>query len=262
VSRARGLAIGSLLALAACAGPVGVPLPALPRDDPRPAALLAAFAEQADRREGLRGDARLAVDADSPQPLHLRSRQSLVLERPASLRIEVQGMLGATLAVLAIDGRQYAFFDTGSRRFDQGPLTDDVLWRLARLSLQPDEVVAVVLGGPRLAPGLSVRAAYATGDGGVRVELAGDEGSGRALEFDAAGNLREWVARDPLRGAWTARFDDYAEVAGQSLAHRVSIDTGDTRAVLQLRNVELNPSLPADIFRLDGLAARSGAEGG
>ena len=259
MSRARGLAVAALLALAACAGPVAVPLP---RDDPRPAALLAAFAQQADRREGLRGDARLAVDADSPQPLHLRSRQSLWLERPASLRIEVQGMLGATLAVLAIDGHQYAFFDTGSRRFDQGPLTDDVLWRVARLSLQPDEVVAVVLGGPRLGPDLSVRAAYAMAEGSVRVELEGDEGASRALQFDAAGKLREWVARDPYRGAWTARFDDYADVAGQSLAHRVSIDTGDTQAVLQLSHVELNPSLPADIFRLDGLAARSGAEGG
>jgi len=259
VSRARGLAIASLLALASCAAPVAVPLP---RDDPRPAALLAAFADQASRRDGLRGDARLAVDADSPQPLHLRSRQSLVLARPASLRIEVQGMLGATLAVLAIDGQQYAFFDTGSRRFEQGPLTDDVLWRIARLSLAPGEVVEVVLGGPRLAPDLSVRAAYAMADGGVRVELEGDQGARRALEFDAEGKLREWVARDPERGAWTARFDDYADVAGQSLAHRVSIDTGDTQAVLQLSHVELNPSLPADIFRLDGLAARSGAEGG
>ena len=259
MSRARGVAVASLLALAACAGPVAVPLP---RDDPRPAALLAAFAEQVSRRDGLRGDARLAVDADSPQPLHLRSHQSLVIERPASLRIEVQGMLGATLAVLAIDGSQYAFFDTGSRRFEQGPVTEAVLWRIARLSLQPDEVVAVVLGGPSLGPDLSVRAAYAMAEGGVRIELEGDAGAHRALEFDAAGKLREWVARDPDRGAWTARFDDYADVAGQSLAHRVSIDTGDTQAVLQLRNVELNPSLPADIFRLDGLAARSGAEGG
>jgi outer membrane biogenesis lipoprotein LolB len=237
----------------------------LARDDPRPSALLAAFAQQVDGRSALRGSARLAVDTESGKgvvPVRLRARQTLVLERPANLRIEVQGMLGATLAVLATDGSEYAFFETGSRHFERGPLTPDLLWRIAGLELQPDEVVDVVLGGPRLPPDIALRAAYAVEEGGVQVELEGGEGARRALRFDAAGQLREWVARDPDRAAWTARYDDYADVSGQALAHKVSIDTGSARAVLQLSDVELNPPLPPDIFRLDGLAARSDAEGG
>jgi hypothetical protein len=261
VIHARPLVAGALLAFTACAGLR--PLPLAP-DDPRPAALVAAFAERAALREALRGSARLSVDVDGngARSVRLRARQSLVLERPARLRIEVQGMLGNTLAVLAVDGAEYALFETETRRFERGPLEPDLLWRVAGLTLQPDEVVEVVLGGPRLAQDLALRAAFAAPDGGVRVELADDAGARRALEFDAEGRLREWVARDPHRTPWTARFDDYAPVAGEALAHRVSIDTGSARAVLQLRDVELNPPLPADIFRLDGLAARVGAEGG
>jgi hypothetical protein len=107
-----------------------------------------------------------------------------------------------------------------------------------------------------------VRAAFAVEAGGVQVELGSDAGTRRALRFDAEGNLRAWLARDGEHAAWTARYDDYADVAGQALAHRVSIETDSARAVLQLGDVELNPPLPADIFRLDGLAARSDAEGG
>ena len=256
------LAVAGWLLLLACAGPRAVPLP---EGDPRPSALLAAFAQQVESRSALRGSARLAVDAASGKgvaPVRLRARQTLVLERPASLRIEVQGMLGATVAVLATDGSEYAFFETGSRHFESGPLTPDLLRRVAGLELQPDDVVAALLGGPRLPPDLELRAAYADAEGGVQVELEGDAGSSRALRFDAAGQLREWIARDPDRAAWSATYDDYADVSGQALAHRVSIDTGSARAVLQLSNVELNPPLPADIFRLDGLAARSDAEGG
>jgi len=261
VSRAW-LAVAGWLLLAACAGPRAVPLP---QDDPRPSALLAAFAQQTDSRSALRGSARLAVDSVSGKgvtPVRLRARQTLVLERPASLRIEVLGMLGATLAVLTTDGSEYAFFETGSRHFESGPITPDLLRRVAGLELQPDDVVALVLGGPRLPPDLALRAAYAVEEGGVQVELEGNAGSRRALRFDAAGQLREWIAREPERAAWSARYDDYADVSGQALAHRVSIDTGSARAVLQLIDVELNPPLPADIFRLDGLAARSDAEGG
>jgi outer membrane biogenesis lipoprotein LolB len=194
--------------------------------------------------------------------VRLRSRQQLFLERPARLRIEVEGMLGTTLAVLAVDGEHYAFFESDTRRFEQGPLPDDLLWRISGLALRPQEVVEVVLGAPRLDAGLVLRGAFAAPDGGVRVDLEGDDGSRRALHFDAEGRLREWVARDPERAAWSARYDDYAPVAGEPLAHRVSIDTGSARAELSLRDLELNPPLPADIFRLDGLAARSGAEGG
>jgi len=262
VSRARSLAVISLLAFAACRGPVAVPLSP---QDPRPGALVAAWSARASAREALRGQAWLAVDSEarsSAAPVRLRSRQALVLERPGRVRIEVQGMLGTTLAVLAIDDGEYALFETQTRRFEGGPLPPDLLWRVTGLALRPEEVVEVVLGAPDLAESLAVRAAFAVPDGGVRVELADDTGALRLLRFDAQDQLRELELREPDGAAWTARFDDYAPVAGDTLAHRISIETRTARAVLKLRDVELNPALSTDTFRLDGLGLGSGAEGG
>jgi outer membrane biogenesis lipoprotein LolB len=262
VSRARRLSVLLLLSLAACRGPVQVPLSA---DDPRPRALLEAWSARAEARAALRGQAWLAVDSEArgtAAPLRLRSRQSLVLERPGRVRIEVQGMLGTTLAVLAIDDGEYALFETETRRFEAGPLTPDLLWRITGLALRPDEVVEVVLGAPRVSPPLALRSAFSVPDGGVRVELADEAGPLRWLRFDAQDRLRELEVRETDGASWTARFDDYAPVAGDTLAHRISIETRSARAVLRLRDVELNPALATDIFRLDGPLPGSAAEGG
>ena len=51
---------------------------------------------------------------------------------------------------------------------------------------------------------------------------------------------------------WRAEFDEYATVGGEPFAHAVSLEVtaGRTRAEISLRDVELNPELPPDIFRL------------
>jgi hypothetical protein len=257
VIRARAVAAALLLALAGCRTPAA--LPPLPADDPRPQRFVDAWLAQTAQRTALRGSARLAVDGEGQggEPVRLRSRQSLVLERPARLRIEVQGMLGTTLAVLAVDGAEYAFFETETRRFERGPLDDALLWRVAGLALRPEDVIEAVLGGPQADPGLALQGAYAAPEGGVQVSLGGDAGARRVLRFDADGRLRELEVRAPGAAAWRAAYDDF----DAGFARRVSIDTGSARAELHLRDVELNPPVTADMFRLDGLSARA-AEGG
>jgi outer membrane biogenesis lipoprotein LolB len=262
VIRARALAAACLLGLAGCATPAP-PLPPLAPDDPRPQRFVAEWLQRSALRSAVRGNARLAVDAEGRggEPVRLRARQTLVLERPARLRIEVQGMLGTTLAVLAVDGGEYALFEAETRRFERGPLEEALLWRVAGLALRPEDVVEAVLGGPAADPGLRVRAAFAADAGGVRVELGDDAGARRMLRFDAEGLLRELEVREPEVAAWRAAYDDYAPVADTAFARRISIDTGSAHAELQLRDVELNPPVSADMFRLDGLSAQA-AEGG
>jgi outer membrane biogenesis lipoprotein LolB len=258
------------LALVLCACRSVPPLRPLPEGDPRPDALLARWTSSVADRVALRGNARLSVDAErggDGAPLRLRAKQRVVFARPARLRVEVQGMLGTTLAVLAVDGGRYAWFESGSRHFESGPVHDALLLQLVGLELTPEEAVGVILGAPRLDAALQVLGAWDAGEGVTRIALGLPGGDAeRSLDLDADARLRRFVV---LAGAdtpgWQADFGDYSLVSGAPLARRVSIETGaGTSAVLALSGVELNPTLTPDIFRLDRVApeAQPAGEGG
>jgi len=266
---ARGTALALALALCACQSVP--PLRELPAGDPRPGALLARWSASVADREALRGTARLSVDAEegdaAGEPLRVRSKQRIALARPARLRVEVQGLLGTTLAVLAVDGGEYAFFESDSRHFESGPVHDFLLWDMVRLELSPAQAVEVILGAPLIAADHAVLGAWDAGAGVVRIWLGGElSRRERALDLDADARLvrlAQWEGgHEP---AWVARFEDYALVAGAPVAHRVTLEMrSGTRAVVSLSDVELNPTLAPDIFRLDRIApvAAPAGEGG
>jgi hypothetical protein len=262
VSRAA-LLVALLLAAAGCrTAPTRVPLPA---GDPRPASLLHAWQAGVDARQALRGSARLAVDGEG---LAVRARQILVVERPSRLRVEVLGLLAQTLAVLVTDGPRYQLFRAGERAVESGEVHAGLLWQVASLDLTPEQAIDLVLGAPRLDPAYAPLRAYTTEDGEIGVELGDRDGLLRERRvFDAQGRLRG-VERLSEDGAaeWSARFDDYQPVGGVPFAHAIRVEAAQraARAELLLSGVELNPALPADIFRLGpvGSASGSGGEGG
>jgi len=259
--------LGLAFALSACQSTT--PLRRLPEGDPRPDALLARFAADTAGREGLRGVARLAVDADGQGPgggaLRVRSKQRIVLARPARLRVEVQGLFGTTLAMLTVDDEQYAWFESESRRFESGPVHDGLLWQVVRLDLTPAEAVEVILGAPPTGPELSVLGAWDAGEGVTRIALGEPGGAPRrSIDLDPEARLVHLALHgadgEPL---WEAHFDDYVRVAGSPLARRIRIETGEgTQATVSLSGVELNPPLVPDIFRLERSLAGSDGEGG
>ncbi len=260
MSRAA-LFVALLLAAAGCQSVA--PQRPLASDDPRPSALLRAWQEGASARRSLRGSARLAVDGES---LHVRSKQILVVERPSRMRIEVQGLLSQTLAVLVTDGPRYQLFRAADRSFETGEVHPTLLWQVANLALTPEEAIDLVLGAPRAALSLAPLRAFEAADGEIVVDL----GAGAARErfrFDAQGHLRA-VERLAAAGeiVWSAHFDAYAPVSGVAFAHSIRIEATQpaTRARLDLSGVELNPSLPAELFHLRPPAAHGDfdAEGG
>jgi hypothetical protein len=264
VSRAALLVaplVALLVALAGCRAPaLRVPLAA---DDPRPAALLEAWQQSTAGRRGLRGSARLAVDGAAVQ---VRSKQTLVVERPSRLRIEVLGLLSQTLAVLVTDGRRYELFRAQDRSFESGEVRPGLLWEVAHLDLSPEDAIDLVLGAPRIGAGLAPLRAFESGQGEIAVELGDAAGQLRERRvFDRDGRLRrlERLAAEG-EGAWSARFDAYAPVAGTPLAHaiRLEMEAPATRAELELLRIELNPELPADIFQLRPAAPVGRPEGG
>jgi hypothetical protein len=250
--RRAALYVALLLATAGCQTPV--PRRGLAADDPRPASVLRAWNELATQRRGLRGSARLAVDGEA---LQVRAKQILVVERPAQLRVEVQGLLSQTVAVLVTDGPRYELFRADDRSLETGEVHAGLLWQVASLALTPEEAIDLVLGAPRL-EGAPLRAFEGEG-GEIGVELGDANGAVRCrLGVDAQGRLRGFERLD-ADGAvvWSARFDAYQPVAGQPFAHEIHVESTQpaTRAALELSGVELNPALPPDIFRLRPTAA-------
>jgi hypothetical protein len=247
---AVAIALALALGLAACRTPSG--LRPLPAGDPRPARLLDAYEGLALERRALRGRARIEVDGASG--LQFFARQVVVAERPARLRVEVLGLFDQAIAVLTTDGDHFELFRSAEPSFEQGPLRPEVLWEEARIALSPEEAIGLLLGAPLPEPGLVPVRAEVSDDGSVRVSLAAAGGAERRrLGFDAQGRLKQVeVLAEEGEVEWSAAFGDYAPVAGVPFAHAITlyVAKGDTRAEIQLRDVELNPELPVGIFSI------------
>jgi hypothetical protein len=252
VRRAAALVAGLLLA--ACRTLPG-PLAPLPPEDPRPARLLASLDERAAERRALRGRAELEVESERFE-VPPRTRQVLVLERPDRLRVEILGFLNQTQAVLTTGGGRYELFVADGQRYESGMAYRGLLWDVARIDLEPREVVELLLGAPIADRRLALRRALATPDGGVRLELAGPPAAGsQTFVFDAAGRLRR-MRREPE--GLDVRFDAYAPVGPAAVAHTVTVEHSGTRAEVSLRDVELNPELTDALFELRPSPAAGG----
>jgi outer membrane lipoprotein-sorting protein len=237
-------------------------LPLSPQD-PRPPALLSQLDARAAGRESMRGTLRFAVDAED---LRVRGLQRVAARRPAWLRVEVLGLLNQIAAVLATDGHSYDFLDAGSGRRERGTMSRDLLWQVARVDLEPEEAVSLLLGASEPSAGLFPGPAVATPDGGIRVLLLDDRGRARQrFAFDPEGRLRRlenWSADGAL--LWEARYQDYRDLAGSPFAHQVELRFPRTgaRAEFRFRSVELNPTLPDELFVLKLPERVSSAPGG
>jgi hypothetical protein len=257
--------VAALATATACRSIPPAAIPLAP-DDPRPAALLSAWGRSAEERQGLRGRAKLSVDG-ARSGVHVRGKQVLVLERPARLRVEILGLLNQTLAVLVIDGERFELFRVDDRSFETGEVHPDLLWQQAHIALTPDEAVELLLGAPQADPSLVPVVALGSADGSIRIDLADADGSvRRRMGFDAEGRLRwtEVVRNDEIE--WRATFDRYELVGDTPFAHAISLDVaaGNTHAEISLRDVELNPQLSPEIFRLQlpPLGESGAGEGG
>lgn len=255
----RALACAALLGLVLGCRTTPVQWTPLPAGDPRPEALLAAQAERREARQGLRATARVRLEGAGSGSF---AKELLLLERPARLRVEVLGLLGQRVAVLASDGDRYALWRAETKRVERGAVHPAILAEVAGVPLRPEEAVALLLGTPALPAG-PPRASAAPEAGGVKLAWE-EDGWQRVAEFDAEGRLRAWrVGRE---GAlWLAvRWEDFRDApppgAREAFAHRVDLEfpTSEQSARVDFHEVEVNPSLPAQLFRLE-LPSRSDA---
>jgi len=256
------LATLSLLALTACqsarppsdrAAPAGAVV--LGPDDPRPGLLLEDLARVASQRSSLRGLARLSIEGPGGSG---RAKQIVLVARPSRLRVEVLGFLNQTVAVLTTDGTEYRLFRAKDRSWSNGEIHPSLLWEIAGIALTPAQAVAVLLGTPEPPAGSEFAQAAALADGSVRIDLdvplATPALAHLSLDFDARSRLRRWAYRDGSGAAlFEVRFGEYRDVKGLSFAHAIELSDriNGTEAKVSFADVELNPTLPPEVFALD-----------
>jgi hypothetical protein len=256
VSRGPLLALLLGATLAGCRTlPPAVPLAP---GDPRPERLVAAAHARAQARVALRARARVRLSGQATAGF---ARQLLLLERPARLRVEVLGLLGQRVAVLATDGVGYDLYRAETGVVEHGAVHAAILAEVAGVPLRPEDAVALLLGDPPLPAAGAPRRALALGDGGVAVEWSAASGAARRAEFDARGRLRAF--EEGLRGTtWLRAGWDEFEDAGEegAFARRVTLDfpTSDTGAEISFEQVELNPPIDESLFRLEPVSAEAG----
>ena len=166
---------------------------------------------------------------------------------PEDLRVEILGVFGQIAAILVTDGVTYQSFDAGRGDVERGEVTPDLLWRIARFAMQPQEVVDLLLGTPRPSADASLSDAYGDPGDGVSVDFRGPEGRLREqFGFDARGQLIDFVrfAQDG-EVAWKARFSDYRDISGSAFAFevRLTFPAVDARASLRFDHASLDPEL-------------------
>ena len=244
-----------LLAPLACRGPVPQGTP-LPEDDPRPQQLLKGLDAQASMRTALQGAARLSIDA---KDLSFNRPQRMAVEKPGRLRVEVLGLFDQVAAVVVTRDRFFEFFDARTGRVEKGPVDPEILWRVARIDLSPEEAVDLILGSPSGPEDFRVAEAVAFRDGRIAFSRVDDQNIRRErYDFDESGRL-VGIQRFSESGAliWRARYSDFRTVdraGGETISFafdvRLDFPRVDAQAKLTFKQVRLPDALPDAIFEL------------
>lgn len=245
---ARGGRAALLAGLAAalgagCAPRLRPPPPGLPDE---PAALLAEVRAAQARARSVQGLARVVAEGpDGGGGLE----QAVAAEAPGRLRLESHDFFGNVVAVLVVDAGALALYDARQRVYYRGAATAENVGRLLPLALPPEEVVALLLGGPRILDGAPVGTSPA--DGALRLTLRRGEAVQR-LDVGAGGVVLR--ARDSRAGVTWLEVDlsGHRPHGDVLLPAEVSIRARGAGVTLSLRwkEVEVNGALDPALFRL------------
>lgn len=241
----RVLAASSAVWIACGCATVALPPPVYRVTDEN--ARIRAFVESARaggaERRGLRALATLRLESPDGSG---STREVILVERPSRLRLETLSPLGQTQALLVTDGALFAFFD--GRGFERGRVTADLLRERFGMDLEPREAVRLFLAAPAIAFD-SGGDTLVLGQGDDRILLS----SAHRVRFGPQGELREVDVLDPAGAVrWSARYERWRDVGTGRYPFGVTLFFPATgvRAELELREVDLNPSLNPELFRV------------
>ncbi|MBY0278328.1 hypothetical protein K2Z84_23615 [Candidatus Binatia bacterium] len=279
-SVARG-AVAGVLALALFSGcaavrPGGAGLGSKALDEATPQALGRVIEGHRAALRGLTGTGKLQVSVDEWKNGEtvrdrLRASQAIVVERPASFRLEALSPFGVTYAV-ASDGAQLAILIPGERTVYRGAASAPTLGMATGVAASSAEVAEVLLGLPPV-PELSLRNAWvsrgreaglATGDVAGELEPTvllhaySDQAPGDTFvvgfaplpDQDAVAVVFFERISSEGEKLLEARFGNFRTIGEVPFASAVTVRTPKAEAILQYGDVTLNPAIDRSRFEL------------
>lgn len=185
---------------------------------------------------------------------HFKARENLIVQRPASMRVEVMSAAGVVL-VVAADGGRLAVFDPGKNTLLHGAASAATLERYARIPMTPDAAARLLLG---LSPDTAILASppnsmTVTGEGKI---LTYDQPGGVIDELGFNGNERLEMVRETLadgRVGYEVHYSDYRDAGGGIMfPGQVNANFPRTGATVKFHfeNPSINQDVPDSTFVL------------
>lgn len=174
------------------------------------------------------------------------------------LRFMAMNPNNSLAADLAADGQSYCFIDTHANCGECGPSTPDTVARLIRIRLEPDDVVAVLMGGTPLLAEAQASVRWDSGEGHEILTLS-DGSLTQTVVLD--GRNQRWdVLSSELRDAkghrlWRVQHTEFHEVPRgdqktMRLPRKSRFLQGKDDVLIRWKEQELDAELSSDKFQL------------
>jgi len=182
-----------------------------------------------------------------------RTQQVILAKRPAFLRLETLSLLGNPQFYLVTNGQDLSMYNPGENRYYRGRANARYFSSLLPLPLDPEEIVALLLGSFAILP---------HGEASVRSDPQeklwildlndSSQGTTQTLGVEPQSG-QVFYTEYRFRGI-TRRlsFEDFRSSANHSFPYRILFDSSESRTHLTVEytDVEINPAWTDEDFHL------------
>jgi outer membrane lipoprotein-sorting protein len=249
----RAIVFGTVLLACSCAArtprPGYEPRGRFVDHAPSPVQIVEELAAREAAVANFRGQAHLVYDG--PQGA-AKSSQMIVVQSPDRVRIDVMSPFGPSYTVAASGDRLRAY-DRAEKILYVGSTTPENLTRYTRVSLRIDVLAMLIRGLPPMISG--TEAGHVVAGAASWVWTVGVAGGGRLrveLDRNQLRPLRATLTATSPADALSVEFDDYRDVSGVEVPHRIRARLGDGGVVkLEYSRIWRAVQLTATAFEID-----------
>jgi outer membrane lipoprotein-sorting protein len=184
---------------------------------------------------------------------NFHTQEVLFVRRPSFLRIESLGPFGTPQLYLVTDGHELSLYNPGENRYYLGQATASHLSSALPVSLEPEEVVAFLLGGIPLSD-YEISSVRADREEGLWVLdlISTFRGERQSLWIHPQSFLILRAEFHRPGASYRLTFEDFHQIQGFLFPERIHFTSLESKAQISVeyREVELNPNWKKEDFHL------------